>query len=275
MEGETFASYILNENDWTKKLEIVYYLRKKTGIFYDSTVIFKTLIIKQFLDYLKEYCPTIELNDNLIITARLLCDCMKKENSTNLEDIKNYAKNGAEYLAKLGFDEEFTRICEGVNRYTLSQERKIESDILELSDQFGGMLLDRPERIGFKPDEALVLLQFRNLKGKDNKLLDKFVEFVNYLEEMELLTWEAKQYDGVETRIAINSSISIYERALEMLQQKKEEQDKPKNNSVKDFTDDMLGDIKKSVEGRETIGDVSNTNETIYVNDNEYNISSN
>lgn len=275
MEGETFASYILNENDWTKKLEIVYYLRKKTGIFYDSTVIFKTLIIKQFLDYLKEYCPTIELNDNLIITARLLCDCMKKENSTNLEDIKNYAKNGAEYLAKLGFDEEFTRICEGVNRYTLSQDRKIESDILELSDQFGGMLLDRPERIGFKPDEALVLLQFRNLKRKDNKLLDKFVEFVNYLEEMELLTWEAKQYDGVETRIAINSSISIYERALEMLQQKKEEQDKPKNNSVKDFTDDMLGDIKKSVEGRETIGDVSNTNETIYVNDNEYNISSN
>ena len=36
--------------------------------------------------------------------------------------------------------------------------------LLELVDQFGGMLLDRPERIGFQPDEALVLLEHRNLK---------------------------------------------------------------------------------------------------------------
>ena len=48
------------------------------------------------------------------------------------------------------------------------------------------MLLDRPERIGFKPDEALVLLQFRNLKGKDNKLIHQFVEFVNYMEKIEV-----------------------------------------------------------------------------------------
>ena len=54
MEGETFALYILNETDWAKKLEIVYYLKKKTGIFYDNTVIFKTLILKQFLNFLKE-----------------------------------------------------------------------------------------------------------------------------------------------------------------------------------------------------------------------------
>ena len=53
MEGGTFAEYILNERDWIKKLEIVYYLKKKTGIFYDNTVIFKTLITKQFLDYLR------------------------------------------------------------------------------------------------------------------------------------------------------------------------------------------------------------------------------
>ena len=33
------------------------------------------------------------------------------------------------------------------------------------------MLLDRPERIGLSVDEALVLLEFRNLKGKDNQYL--------------------------------------------------------------------------------------------------------
>ena len=51
---ETFASYFLNQKDWAKKLDIMHYLKKRTGIFYDTTVIFKTLITKQFLDYLKD-----------------------------------------------------------------------------------------------------------------------------------------------------------------------------------------------------------------------------
>ena len=110
---------------------------------------------------------------------------MKVNNSTSLEEIRSYASKGAKYLSTLGFDDKFCRICECVNRYTIKEDRPIESDLLELSDQFGGMLLDRPERLGFKPDEALALLQFRNLKGKDNKLLKQFVEFVNYLETIE------------------------------------------------------------------------------------------
>lgn len=186
MGNETFASYMLNEKNWAKKLEIMYYLKKKTGIFYDNTVIFKTLITKQFLDYLQDDSNEVKLDDNLIITARLLCDCMKKENATDLEEIKGYAKKGAEYLSKLGFDNRFCRICEGVNRYSINENRELESDILELTDQFGGMLLDRPERIGFKPDEAIVLLQFRNLKDKENKYINKFVEFVNFMEKVEV-----------------------------------------------------------------------------------------
>ena len=44
MEEETFADYILNEKDWGKKLEIMYYFKKKANIFYDNSVIFKTLL---------------------------------------------------------------------------------------------------------------------------------------------------------------------------------------------------------------------------------------
>ena len=97
MGGETFASYMLGEKDWLKKMEIMYYLKKKTGIFYDNTVVFKTLITKLFLDYLHENYPEENIDDNLVITARLLCDCMKKENATDLDDIRSYAKRGAEY----------------------------------------------------------------------------------------------------------------------------------------------------------------------------------
>lgn len=59
-------------------------------------------------------------------------------------------------------------------------------DILELADQFGGMLLDRPERIGFEPEEAIVLLQYRNLKDKENKMLNLFIEFVHYAQNIEV-----------------------------------------------------------------------------------------
>ena len=57
---------------------------------------------------------------------------------------------------------------------------------MELTDQFGGMLLDRPERIAFKPDEALVLLEYRNLKDKENRYLDVFKDFVNSMEEIKI-----------------------------------------------------------------------------------------
>ena len=36
MGAETFADYILSEKDWIKKMEIVYYLQKRTGIFFDN-----------------------------------------------------------------------------------------------------------------------------------------------------------------------------------------------------------------------------------------------
>lgn len=187
MEEETFADYILKEQDWGRKLEIMYYLKKKTNIYYDNSVIFKTLITKMFLDFLSSNYPEIELDSNLIITARLLCDCKKIENSTNLEEIKSYAERGAKYLSLLGFDERFCKICEGVNRYKIDKDRPIESDILELADQFGGMVLDRPERIGFKPDEALTMIQFRNLKNKNNQLLPQFIQFIEYLEKVEIM----------------------------------------------------------------------------------------
>ena len=177
MDTETFADYILSETDWIKKMEIVYYLQKKTNIFFDNSVIFKTLLAKQFLDR-----AGLGLDDNIVLTACLLCNCKKGTNPQDLTKIKSYAKEGAEYLKQLGFSDRFCKICEGVNRYSGLEPREKESDVLELVDQFGGMLLDRPERIAFKTDEALVLLEYRNLKDKYNQYLPEFKQFVNEME---------------------------------------------------------------------------------------------
>ena len=184
---DTFADYILEERDLASKMEIVYYLAKKNRIFFDKSVIFKTEIARMFLNYSK-----IEVDKNLVLTAALLCNVKKVDNAQDIEGIHTYAKKGADYLSTIGFNKRFCKICEEVNRYSNSNPRERESDILELVDQFGGMLLDRPERIGFKPDEALVLLEHRNLKDKYNRYMETFIDFVNFIFLTNLLTSRIK-----------------------------------------------------------------------------------
>ena len=176
---ESFADFILKERNLTKKMEIVFYLQKKSKIFFDKSVMFKTELAKLFIETMN-----IDVNENIVLTACLLCNCKKEAQFTDKEKVKTYAKRGAEYLKTLGFSDRFCKICEEVNRYSGSQNREKESDILELVDHFGGMLLDRPERTGIKADDAIVLLEYKNLKGKGNIYLKQFKEFVNKMQEV-------------------------------------------------------------------------------------------
>lgn len=170
---ENFANLILNEKDFVKKLELMHYLKKQTNIFFDSSVILKAEIARMFLNDLD-----LEVDKNLVITAILLCGCRKKKDATNRNQIETYAIEGAKYLRTLGFNDRFCKICEEVNRYSRSFPREKESDILELIDIFGGLVLDRPERKGYAIDEALILVEERILKGYKNQYIDKFKEFI-------------------------------------------------------------------------------------------------
>lgn len=178
---EEFAKYILNEDDLVSKIEIIYFLAPKLGINFDKSIVFKTEITRMFLKYTKA-----EVDNNLVLTASLLCNCKKVDDAQKIGRLKTYAKEGAEHLAKLGFDERFCRICEGVNRYSGLKPREPESDIIELIDNFGGMLIDRPERTAFNPDEAMVLLEHRNLKNEYNRYLEIFRGFVEAMEKVEI-----------------------------------------------------------------------------------------
>ncbi|MCI9365265.1 MAG: hypothetical protein HFJ54_01165 [Clostridia bacterium] len=174
---ETFADYILGEKDYGKKMEIVYYLQKRNDIFFDNSVVLKAELARLFIETMK-----IDVDANLVVTACLLYACKKNIVSYDIEKIRRYAVDGAEYLQTLGFSKKFCKICSEVNRYLKNDDREKESDILELVDNFGGLVLDRPERKGFPIDEAMNLLENRNLKGLGNIYLDKFKEFI-YLKE--------------------------------------------------------------------------------------------
>lgn len=170
---ETFADYILKEKNHTKKMEIVYYLQKRANIFFDNSVILKAELARLFIETMN-----LDVDENLVVTACLLYACKKNIVSYDIEKIRRYAIEGAEYLETLGFSKRFCKICTEVNRYLKNDDREKESDILELVDNFGGLVLDRPERKGFPIDEAMNLLENRNLKGLGNRYLSKFKEFI-------------------------------------------------------------------------------------------------
>ena len=183
-----FQSYIMDKDkDLLTKMDIIYRLQKlleeRRGetIFFDKSVIFKTEIARMFIEYMN-----LDVDKDLVLTACLLCNCKKVDNAQKIGKLHTYAKEGADYLLNIGFDPRFCRICEGVNRYSDTRPREPESDILELVDQFGGMLLDRPERAGFRPEDALIQLERANLKDVNNIYLDKFHEFVNMMLEVEV-----------------------------------------------------------------------------------------
>ncbi len=194
----SFAEYILAERDWGKKMEIMYYLKKKASLFFDPSVVFKTLLLKLFLEV-----TDLEVEQNLALTANLLCNCKKTENPSDLSKVQSYAKDGAEYLSLLGFQDKFCRICEEVNRYSGLKPRELEADTLELVDQFGGMLLVRPERAAFKVEDAVVLLEYRNLKDCDNLYL---ITFINFIEQMEKITTNYRSTLNAENNNAVGVS---------------------------------------------------------------------
>ena len=184
---ETFADYLLKETDLVNKMDILNRLqrllkeRKGITIYFNNTVIFKTEIARMFIDY-----SNLDVDRNLVLTACLLCNCKKIDGPQSLESLHSYAKNGADFLESLGFDKRFCKICEEVNRYSGSEPREPESDILELVDNFGGMLLDSPERAGYSPEKALIQLEESNLRGKENIYLEQFKTFVEQMQEVEV-----------------------------------------------------------------------------------------
>lgn len=176
---EDFATYILEEKELSGKMVIANKLSKKVGIYFDKSIVLKAEIAKLFIEYME-----LDVDENEVLTAMLLCNCKKVENAQKIGKLETYAKEGAEYLSTLGFNKHFCKICEEVNRYSQSTPREKESDILEVVDQFTGLILNRVERDAFTTDEALVMLKERNLKYTDNRYLKLFEVFINELENI-------------------------------------------------------------------------------------------
>ena len=176
---ENFATYILNEKNEIQKMIITYYFSKKTGIFFDKSLVLIAEIARMFIKYMN-----IKVDLNQVITAMLLCNCKKIDNMQKMGRLETYAQEGAKYLKTLGFDDKFCKICSELNRYNQTEERERESDILEVVDQFTALILNRVERTAFSPMEATIILKERNLKNVKNIYLNLFCDFVEKMEDV-------------------------------------------------------------------------------------------
>lgn len=177
----TFAQYILSEPDFIKKVDIVSFLRKKQNIYFNTSVILKAEIARQFIDTMK-----LDVDRNVTLTACLLYDCLKADSA--FSNCNKSQEEYNEYFKLLGFSERFCKICAEHSRKGEEENnhREKESDILEIVDQFGAMLVHRADRLAYAVDEALEILVTKNMVKSDNQYLETFKEFVDIMEGIEV-----------------------------------------------------------------------------------------
>ena len=77
---KSISEHILSEKEFGKKIELMNVLKEKEGIFFDNTVIFKALITKMFIDVMD-----IEVDENEVVTAMMLCQCKKINNAQDIQ----------------------------------------------------------------------------------------------------------------------------------------------------------------------------------------------
>ena len=205
------GKHILAEKKLLKKIELVYYLKNKKELFFDNSVLLKMKLADMFIDSL-----SINVDRNLVLTACLVYGLNKLDTIGEKERIKRKKREDYLFLNSLGFNERFCKICTEYNRVneTKKYQREEEGDILELVENFGGMLLHREERLAYSVSDALDLLQNKNLAGKNNKFLEDFKLFVDVMQKSSnigLITDFQKRINKVD-RNDISSGIrAIYD----------------------------------------------------------------
>lgn len=267
---EDFANYILDEENLDQKMLIAYYLSKKTGIFFDKSIVLKTEIAKIFIEYMN-----LDIDENLVLTAMLLCNCKKVDDAQKIGKLETFALEGAEYLSTLGFNKRFCKICEEVNRYSGSEPREKESDLLEVVDQFTGLILNRVEREAFTTEEALIILRERNLKFVDNCYLELFENFINEMEKItikevidvpiikKLVNLHNREANVKSFIIAISNSYSEKINSA-IAESKKQTLEDTNTIKEKQYYDNKEEDIEKVLKN---ISDKRNTSKSLFTAD--------
>lgn len=178
----TFSEYILGEPNFIRKVEIAHVMqRKQNTLFFNNSVVLKAEIAREFVDIMR-----LDVDKNEIVTACLVYSFLKIDSPDEPERAVEEAKTDREFLESLGFSKEFCQLCTEYNRVLKYDEERIkESDILEIVDQFGAMLVNRQDRLAYSVEEALFMTQ-QNLREVKNQYINLFSQFVSVMEDLKV-----------------------------------------------------------------------------------------
>ena len=178
----TFSEYVLGEPNFIRKVEIVHFMKKKQDtLFFNNTVILKAEIAREFVDIMR-----LDVDKNSLVTACLVYSLLKIDSPEEPERAIKEAETDREFLESLGFSKSFSQLCTEYNRVLKFDEPRIkESDILEIVDQFGAMLVNRQDRLAYSVEEALFMVE-QNLRGINNKYFSIFRQFVSVMEDLKV-----------------------------------------------------------------------------------------
>ena len=179
---QKLARYIYAQKNLLKKIEMVYYLKKKQNLFFDNSVIFKAELARMFIDSM-----CLDVDKNLVLTSVLVYSLKKINSPQERNRILTEKQRDKEYLQKLGFTEEFCKVAMEYNRVNEPKGyvRSKEGDVLEIIENFGGMLLHREDRLGFSPKEAFEILESTTFKNGSNVFFEDFKLFVDVFESVQ------------------------------------------------------------------------------------------
>lgn len=179
---QKLARYIYAQKNLMKKIEIVYYLKKIQNLFFDNSVIFKAELARMFIDSM-----CLEVDKNLVLTSVLVYSLKKVNSPQEKSRILKEKERDKEYLQKIGFSEEFCKVAMEYNRINEPDgyARSKEGDVLELIENFGGMLLHREDRLGFAPKEAIEILENSRFKNNNNQYFEDLKMFVDVFESVQ------------------------------------------------------------------------------------------
>lgn len=179
---QKLAKYIYAQNNLIRKIEMVYYLKKMKNLFFDNSVIFKVELARMFIDSM-----CLDVDKNTVLTAILVYSLKKVNSPQEKSRILTEKTRDKAFLRKLGFSEEFCRVAMEYNRVNEDENyvRSKEGDVLEIVENFGGMLLHREDRLGFAPKEALEILSNSIFKNKNNRYFEDLEFFVSVYESVQ------------------------------------------------------------------------------------------
>lgn len=170
------ADELLEEKDSIKKCELIYYISKKEPILFNTAIMLKVEILRMFLDEMNYE----DIDKSYMLTLALIYTAKKINSPQEKLRLKLNIQENIDYIKSLGFSDEFAK---DASRYKEPDEgeedkRSRYAKILDIIDQFGGMIVHREDRLAFPIPKALDILEKTNLKNSKNPYLKDFVAYI-------------------------------------------------------------------------------------------------